>query len=80
VIYTDTNVLIRLLEGDAKTRSPIEARLQPLRSMGRFLLTSRLLRGHLNRRQLAKHSRSKSAADAAQNNNTTQASVAYSLA
>jgi len=44
VIYADANVIIRLLEGDAATRAPLEARLLPLRGSGRFLLTSRLSR------------------------------------
>jgi len=44
VIYADANVIIRLLEGDATTRAPIEARLLPLRGTGRFLCTSRLTR------------------------------------
>jgi hypothetical protein len=44
VIYADANVVIRLIEGDALTRAPIEARLAPLRGTGRFLLTSRLTR------------------------------------
>jgi len=44
VIYADANVVIRLIEGDAATRAPIEARLLPLRGSGRFLLTSRLTR------------------------------------
>ncbi len=44
VIYADANVVIRLLEGDAATRAPLETRLQPQRGTGRFLLTSRLTR------------------------------------
>ena len=44
MIYADANVLIRLLEGDAATRAPLEARLLPLRGTGRSLLTSRLSR------------------------------------
>ena len=44
MIYADANVLIRLLEGDATTRAPLEARLSTLRGTGRFLLTSRLSR------------------------------------
>lgn len=44
VIYADTNVIIRLMEGDAAARGPIEARLLPLRGSGRFLLTSQLSR------------------------------------
>jgi predicted nucleic acid-binding protein len=44
MIYADANVVIRLLEGDAATRAPLEARLLPLRGTGRFLLTSRLTR------------------------------------
>jgi predicted nucleic acid-binding protein len=42
VIYVDANVIIRLLEGAAETRIPLEERLLPLRGSGRFLLTSRL--------------------------------------
>jgi uncharacterized protein len=38
------NMIVRLIEGDAATRGPIEARLAPLRGTGRFLLTSRLSR------------------------------------
>jgi uncharacterized protein len=44
VIYADANVIIRLLEGDAAARAPIEARLLPLRGTGRFLLASQLSR------------------------------------
>jgi predicted nucleic acid-binding protein len=44
VIYADANAIIRLLEGDAAARAPIEARLLPLRGTGRFLATSRLSR------------------------------------
>ena len=44
MIYVDANVVIRLLEGNAATRAPIEARLLPLRGTGQFLLTSRLTR------------------------------------
>lgn len=44
MIYADTNIIIRLVEGDAATRAPIEARLHPLRGIGRFLHTSRLTR------------------------------------
>jgi predicted nucleic acid-binding protein len=44
MIYADTNVLIRLLEGTPAVRAPIEARLLPLRGTGRFLATSRLSR------------------------------------
>jgi uncharacterized protein len=44
VIYADANVIIRLIEGDAAARAPIEARLLPLRGTGRFLLTSQLSR------------------------------------
>jgi predicted nucleic acid-binding protein len=42
VIYADANVIIRLLEGDAATRAPLEARLLPLRGTTGFLHTSRL--------------------------------------
>ena len=44
MIYADANVVIRLVEGDAATRAPIEARLKPLVGTGRYLLTSRLTR------------------------------------
>src|SRR5262245_13946545 len=44
MIYADANVIIRLLEGDAATRAPLEARLAGLRGSGRFLMTSRLSR------------------------------------
>ena len=44
MIYLDTNVVIRLLEGTAAARAPLEARLRPLRGSGRFMLTSRLSR------------------------------------
>lgn len=44
MIYVDANVVIRLIEGDAATRAPLESRLLPLRGTGRFLLTSRLTR------------------------------------
>ena len=42
MIYADANGIIRLLEGDAATRAPLEARLQPFRGTAGFLLTSRL--------------------------------------
>jgi predicted nucleic acid-binding protein len=44
LIYADANVVIRLVEGDAPARAPIESRLLPLRDGSRFLLTSRLTR------------------------------------
>jgi predicted nucleic acid-binding protein len=44
VIYVDTNIVIRLMEGDAAACAPLYARLLPLRGTGRFLLTSRLTR------------------------------------
>jgi hypothetical protein len=44
VIYADTNVIIRLIEGDASTRAPLEARLRHFRGTGRFLITSQLSR------------------------------------
>ena len=44
MIYVDANVLIRIIEGDAATRAPLEVRLFLLRNTGRFLLTSRLTR------------------------------------
>jgi uncharacterized protein len=44
MIYTDANVIIRLVEGTQAVRAPIEARLQPLRGTAGFLATSRLSR------------------------------------
>ena len=44
MIDVDANVLIRIIEGDAATRAPLELRLLLLRNTGRFLLTSRLTR------------------------------------
>jgi len=44
VIYADANVIIRLIEGDAAARAPLETRLFPLRGSGRFLQTSQLSR------------------------------------
>ena len=44
VIYADANVIIRLIEGEALAREPLESRLLPLRGTGRFLLTSQLTR------------------------------------
>ena len=44
VIYVDANVVIRLIEGDAATRAPLEAKLKPLRGTGPFLMTSQLTR------------------------------------
>ena len=42
MIYADANVIIRLLEGDAATRAPLEERLLPCRGKAGFLHTSRL--------------------------------------
>jgi predicted nucleic acid-binding protein len=44
VIYADANVIIRLIEGDAATRAPLEARLLPFKGTTGFLHTSRLSR------------------------------------
>lgn len=44
MIYVDSNVIIRLVEGDAATRAPIEARLLPLAGSCPYLMTSRLCR------------------------------------
>ena len=44
MIYADANVVSRLVEGDAATRAPIEARLRPVAGTGRYLMTSRLTR------------------------------------
>ena len=42
MIYADANVIIRLLEGDAATRAPLEARLFSLKGTAGFFHTSRL--------------------------------------
>ena len=44
MIYVDANVVIRLIEGDIAARSPLEARLKPLRGTSFSLLTSQLTR------------------------------------
>jgi predicted nucleic acid-binding protein len=44
MIYADSNILIRLVEGLPFVRAPIEARLQPLRGQANSLATSRLSR------------------------------------
>lgn len=44
MIYVDTNIVIRLMEGDARTRAPLYSRLLPFRGTGRFIITSRLTR------------------------------------
>ncbi len=44
MIYADAGIIIRLIEGAAKVRSPIEVRLQEIRSQGPLILTSRLSR------------------------------------
>ncbi|MGL6096125.1 MAG: type II toxin-antitoxin system VapC family toxin [Fimbriiglobus sp.] len=44
MIYLDTNVLIRLIEGVVTARAPIEARLAATRGLPRSLITSRLAR------------------------------------
>jgi predicted nucleic acid-binding protein len=44
VIYLDANVVIRLIEGDAAARQPLETRLQACRGVARSLATSRLTR------------------------------------
>ena len=44
MIYLDSNVVIRLIEGDPATRAPLEARLAPYRGVAGSLLTSRLTR------------------------------------
>jgi predicted nucleic acid-binding protein len=44
MIYADTNVIIRLLEGLPAVRVPIEARLAPFHGTAVFLATSRLSR------------------------------------
>ena len=44
MIYADAGVIIRLLEGGAKVREPIETRLEGIRSQRPLILTSRLSR------------------------------------
>jgi predicted nucleic acid-binding protein len=44
VIYADANIIIRLIEGVAPTRAPLEAKLLPYRGTAGFLQTSRLSR------------------------------------
>ena len=44
LIYLDANVVIRLVEGDAATRAPLEARLAPSLGAAGSLITSRLTR------------------------------------
>ena len=44
LIYLDANVVIRLVEGDAATRAPLEARLAPALGVAGSLVTSRLTR------------------------------------
>jgi len=44
VIYLDTNVIIRLVEGDAASRHPLETRLATSIGVPGSLLTSRLTR------------------------------------
>ena len=44
LIYADSNIIIRLIEGDALARLSLEGRLNALRGTGRFLLTSQLSR------------------------------------
>jgi uncharacterized protein len=42
LIYLDANVIIRLIEGAAVVRAPLEARILASKVPGAFLLTSRL--------------------------------------
>ena len=42
MIYLDANVIIRLIEGTAAVRAPLEARILASKAPGAFLLTSRL--------------------------------------
>jgi predicted nucleic acid-binding protein len=44
LIYLDTNVVIRLVEGDAPTRAPLTARLAAALGVSASLVTSRLTR------------------------------------
>ena len=42
MIYADSGILIRLIEGADRLRLPLESRLSGLRSHGKALVTSRL--------------------------------------
>ena len=44
MIYADAGIIMRLIEGAAKVREPIEARLEGIRSQRPLILTSRLSR------------------------------------
>jgi uncharacterized protein len=44
MIYADSGILIRLIEGADRLRLPIESRLRGMRSQGKTLITSRLSR------------------------------------
>lgn len=44
MIYADAGIIIRLIEGAAKVREPIEQRLERLRSQRLLILTSRVSR------------------------------------
>jgi uncharacterized protein len=44
MIYADSGILIRLIEGADRLRLPIESRLRDVRSQGKTLITSRLSR------------------------------------
>ncbi len=44
MIYADSGILIRLIEGADRLRLPIESRLREIRSHGKTLITSRLSR------------------------------------
>jgi uncharacterized protein len=44
MIYADSGILIRLIEGADHLRLPIESRLRDIRSYGKTLITSRLSR------------------------------------
>ena len=44
MIYLDSNVVIRLVEGDLATRQPVVARISPSLGIPRSMVTSRLAR------------------------------------
>jgi uncharacterized protein len=44
MIYADSGIIIRLIEGTARVRGPIASRLDAIRSMRPFVATSRLSR------------------------------------
>ena len=52
MIYADTGIIIRLIEGDDPVRSPIERSLQDLEDQDRAIVTSRLARLECRRKPI----------------------------